>query len=213
MNKRILIFPAGMPRSLAFLDRALAEGQSVVGSSSLGHDPARERYPLWVHLPYVGVPGFDESLRQAIADFDIGGIYTPNPVVWDYLQRCMQASFPGVKLANGSPLENEVVPYHKALAFGRPVLAEPLTLAGSEPLHSSVSALEIAALFQHAETIPGMCDHEKIRALCDVFRNAPAGDIVEIGSWWGRRLLRCLVWQNATEQAACCASTPGRTRI
>lgn len=197
MNKRILIFPAGMPRSLAFLDRALAEGQSVVGSSSLGHDPARERYPLWVHLPYVGVPGFDESLRQAIADFDIGGIYTPNPVVWDYLQRCMQASFPGVKLVNGSPVENEVAPYHKALAFGRSVLAEPLAFAVSGPLHSSISALEIAALFHHAETIPGMCNHEKIRALCDVFRNAPPGDIVEIGSWWGKsafvlsRLAKC----------------------
>lgn len=186
MTKRILVFPAGMPRSLAFLDRALAEGQSVVGSSSLGHDPARERYPLWVHLPYVGVPGFDESLRQAIADFDIGGIYTPNPVVWDYLHRCIQASFPGVTLVNGSPVDSEMAPYHKALEFGRSVFAQPLELAASGPSRPSVSALEIAALFHHAETIPGMCDHEKIRALCEIFRNTLAGDIVEIGSWWGK---------------------------
>lgn len=186
MTKRILVFPAGMPRSLAFLARALAEGQNVVGSSSLGHDPARERYPLWVSLPYVGVPGFDELLRKAISDFDIGGIYTPNPVVWDYLNRCMQDAFPGVALVNGSPVENEVAPYHKALAFGCSVRAHPLELDGSSPLRPSISELEIAAIFHHAETIPGMCDHEKIRALCDVFRSAPAGDIVEIGSWWGK---------------------------
>lgn len=186
MTKRILVFPAGMPRSLAFLDRALAEGQSVVGSSSLGHDPVRERYPLWVHLPYVGVFGFDESLRQAIADFDIGGIYTPNPVVWEYLRRSIQISFPGLMLVNGSPVDSEMAPYHKALEFGHSVHARPMKLMGSGPSRPSLSALEIAALFHHAETIPGMCDHEKIRALCEIFRSTPAGDIVEIGSWWGK---------------------------
>jgi hypothetical protein len=213
VTRRILIFPAGMPRSLAFLDRALAEGQSVVGSSSLGHDPARERYPMWVHLPYVGVPGFDESLRQAVADFDIGGIYTPNPVVWDYLHRCMQVSFPGVTLVNGSPVDSEMAPYHTALEFGRSVLAQPLELTGSGPSCPSVSALEIAALFHHAETIPGMCDHEKIRALCEIFRSTPAGDIVEIGAGGASRPLCCRAWPIAMEQAACCASIPGRTRI
>ena len=186
MTKRILVFPAGMPHSLAFLDHALAEGQSVVGSSSLGCDPVRERYPLWVHLPYVGVSSFDESLRQAIVDFDIGGIYTPNLVVWDYLHRSIQISFPGVTLVNGSPVDSEMAPYHKALEFGLSVHVRPLELTGSGPSRPSVSALEIAALFRHAENIPGMCDHEKIRALCEIFRSTPAGDIVEIGSWWGK---------------------------
>jgi hypothetical protein len=150
-----------------------------------------------VTLPFVGTSGFDESLRQAIADFDIGGIYTPNLVVWDYLHRCMQASFPGVTLVNESPIESEVAPYHKALAFGRSVRAHPLELSGSGPVRPSITELELAALFHHAEAIPGMCDHEKIRALCDVFRSTPAGDIVEIGSWWGKsafvllRLAQC----------------------
>ena len=186
MSKPVLIFPAGMPRSLAYLERALAEGQSVIGSSSLGHDPARERYPFWVQLPYVTAPDFDDALRRAIAEFDIGGIYTPNPVVWDYLSRCMREAFPGVSLVNSSPVDSEVVPYHKALQFGAAVLTEPLQLAALGAPKPSVSALAIAALFRHAETIPGMCDHEKIRALCELFRYAPPGDIVEIGSWWGK---------------------------
>jgi len=70
----VLIFPAGMPRSLAYLERALSEGKSVVGSSSLGHDLAREHYPNWVHLPYLTDPNFDEELRQVIIDYDIGRI-------------------------------------------------------------------------------------------------------------------------------------------
>ncbi|WPO46854.1 class I SAM-dependent methyltransferase [Pseudomonas sp. S1Bt23] len=186
MAKSVLIFPAGMPRSMAYLERALSEGKSVIGSSSLGHDPAREHYPKWVHLPYVTAPDFDEELRQVIADFDIDGIFTPNPVVWDYLNRGIAESFPGVTLINPSPVASEVAPYHKALQFGASVLSEPLAVAGAGETRPSVSALEIAALFHHADSIPGMCDHEKIRALCELFRHAPAGDVVEIGSWWGK---------------------------
>ena len=186
MTKPVLIFPAGMPRSLAYLERALSEGQRVIGSSSLGHDPSRESYPDWVHLPYVTAVDFDDKLRQAIAEFDIGGIFTPNPVVWDYLSRCIGESFPGVTLVNASPVASEIAPYNKALQFGTALLAEPLPVAGIAEPKPALSILELAALFRHAESIPGMCDHEKTRALCELFRHAPQGDVVEIGSWWGK---------------------------
>jgi cephalosporin hydroxylase len=45
---------------------------------------------------------------------------------------------------------------------------------------------EFAALVHHTETIPGMCDHQKLLALSEVLRLAPKGDVVEIGSWWGK---------------------------
>ncbi|WP_425251703.1 class I SAM-dependent methyltransferase [Janthinobacterium sp. NFX145] len=180
-----MIFPAGMPRSLAYLDQALANGMQVVGSSSLGHDPARERYSRWVQLPYVTAPEFDQALRQAVAAHDIGSIYTPNPVVWDYLQRRLERDFPGLVLVNSAPLASEMAPYARALAFGKAVLAQPFGLAASGE-QAPAAATQIAALFRHAETIPGMCDQEKIRALCEVFRYCPAGDVVEVGSWWGK---------------------------
>lgn len=186
MVKRILVFPAGMPRSLAFLDRALSEGQYVVGASSLGHDPARERFPHWVHLPYVTSPGFDAALLDAIKEHAIDGIFTPNPVVWDYLNRFLPRSLQKVTLVNSSPVDSELSPYRTALQFGDSVVTHPLDLAAIGDAKPSISALEIAALFRHADTIPGMCDHDKIRALCEIFRYCPVGDVVEIGSWWGK---------------------------
>ncbi|MFZ4478451.1 MAG: class I SAM-dependent methyltransferase [Rhodoferax sp.] len=197
MARRTLIFPAGMPRSLAFLERAQSEGKSVIGSSSLGHDPVRELYPEWVRLPYVTSADFDQALRQAIVEYAIDGIFTPNPVVWDYLNRKLSLSFPGMTLVNGSPVDAELAPYRNALQFGQSVKTQPLTIASSVPPHPPVSVVEISSLFHHANAIPGMCDHEKIRALCEVFRYAPAGDVVEIGSWWGKsafvllRLAQC----------------------
>lgn len=197
MPKPVLVFPAGMPRALTYLERAQADGFRVIGSSSLGHDPVRNRYPEWAYLPYVTASDFDEALRQTIEKYDIGGIFTPNPVVWDYLSRCIAQKFPGVALVNQSPVISETAPYHLALKFGSSVHNEPLPLAASDSAKASLPSLEIASLYRHAESIPGMCDHEKIRALCEIFRYAPQGDVIEIGSWWGKsafvlaRLAKC----------------------
>ncbi len=186
MHKRILVFPGGMPRSLAYAEQACAEGRHLVGASSLGHDPARDNYDCWTHLPFVTAPDFEEALRAAITEFDIGGIYTPNAVIWNYLSSRIGESFPGVSLVNASPVENEVLPYQKALEFGQLLCKEPLSLASHTQPLPRAPALETAALFRHAETIPGMCDHEKIRALCEIIRFSPKGDVIEIGSWWGK---------------------------
>lgn len=196
-GKAVLIFPGGMPRSLEYLQSCLRDGLSVIGASSLDYDVSREKYPSWSFLPYITDPEFDEALKQAILKFNIGGIYTPNLVVWDYLNRCMKESFPGVMLVNSSPMESEVSPFRVALKFGDSVIEQPMELAAKFQPKSSVSVLEIAAIFRHAESIPGMCDHEKIRALCEIARYSTHGDIVEIGSWWGKsafilaRLARC----------------------
>lgn len=197
MNRRILVFPGGMPRSLAYCQRASADGLEVIGASSMLHDPARAHYSEWTYLPYVTSIEFDDALQRAIEKFGITGIFTPNPVVWDYLQRNMEAFPPGVGLVSGSPIESEMAPYRAAMQFGASVFSDPLPLSATFDRRASISALEIAALFRHAECIPGMCDHDKIRALCEIFRVCPAGDIVEIGSWWGKsafvlfRLAQC----------------------
>ena len=186
MTKPVLVFPAGMPRALAYRERASLEGTRIIGSSSLEYDPASKHYPEWVHLPYVTSPDFDTALRQAIADFDIDGIFTPNPVVWEYLNHHLAKRFPGVVLMNASPLADEVAPYRTALQWAASVLEQPMPLATGHLAKPPLSVLEMAALFRHAEVIPGMCDHAKIHALCEIFRHTPAGDIVEIGSWWGK---------------------------
>lgn len=184
--KPVLIFPGGMPRSLEYLQSCLRDGVPVIGASSLDYDVSRDDYPEWLFLPFITDSEFDTALRQALLTRGIGGIYTPNLVVWEYLSRRLGEIAPGVTLVNPSPVNSEVAPYHKALQFGASVLAEPLTLAASGTPKPFLPMLEIAALFRHAESIPGMCDHEKIRALCELFRHAPSGDVVEIGSWWGK---------------------------
>jgi cephalosporin hydroxylase len=184
--KPILIFPGSMPRSLDYLQRCLRDKQRVIGASSVEYDASREKYPDWLYLPYVTKPEFDEALKLAIKDFDIGGVYSPNPVIWNHLNRVLKDIAPTVQLVNGSPVNTELSGYRESRNHARMLLTSPLQLGSNSDAKMPVSELELAALFRHADLIPGMCDHEKLCALHEIARFSPRGDIVEIGSWWGK---------------------------
>ncbi|MBK7422032.1 MAG: class I SAM-dependent methyltransferase [Propionivibrio sp.] len=186
MNKPVLIFPAGMPRALDFLQKSIKEGKSVIGSSSLGYDASREKYPAWVHLPYVTDPGFDQALRHALIEFDIGEIYTPNIVVWNHLSQILGKLIPGVVLVNASPVDEVLSGYRAALSEAEYLMANQLPLMSDIQPRRQLSRVEVASLCRYTDLIPGMCDDDKFSALFDTSRYSVSGDIVEIGSWWGK---------------------------
>lgn len=185
-TRSILVFPAGMPRSLEFLRKSLGEGRAIIGASSLTLDPSQEKYPAWLTLPYITEPGFNEELKRAISRYDIGGIYTPNLVAWDYLNRTLQEIAPEVSLVNESPAAMELNGYRTAVKYSQQLIETQLPLASCTRAKEAAAKIELAALFRHADIIPGMCDHEKFCVLCEIARHSPRGDIVEIGSWWGK---------------------------
>lgn len=185
-DKPILIFPGGMPRSLEYLQNCLRDGLSVIGASSIDYDVSREKYPSWLFLPYITQPEFDEALRRAISEFGIGGVYSPNPVVWGYLNRKLKDIAPGIALVNESPVGAELSGYRTARVWARARFNQPLQVASALMPKPHLPEIELASLFRHAELIPGMCDHEKFCALYEIARCSPTGDVVEIGSWWGK---------------------------
>lgn len=186
VSKPVLIFPGGMPRALEYLEKSQREAFAVVGGSSLAYDPSREKYPTWVHLPFVTDPAFDEALKQTLSNFNIGGIFTPNIVVWDHLNQVLKDLAPEVRLVNESPVTEALAGYQAAQLQARHAQEHALPLASAIVPRQQLPSLELAAIFRHSNLIPGMCDGEKIRALFEIFRYAVAGDIVEIGSWWGK---------------------------
>lgn len=186
VNKPILIFPAGMPRSLDYLARCKRDGQAVIGSSSLAYDVSKPLYPEWAVLPYVNDPGFAQALQALIEERGVAGIYTPNPVVWSYLHDLLKNMNPPVKLVNASPVHDEMSGYRAATAHARKTLTTPLPIASQAGGKTPLPELQLAALFRHGNIIPGMCDDEKISALYEIARHCTRGDVVEIGSAWGK---------------------------
>jgi cephalosporin hydroxylase len=53
--------------------------------------------------------------------------------------------------------------------------------------------LELATLFLHVGSVPGMCSGEKIIKLNEIMADCPHGDVVEIGTWWGKSALALLL--------------------
>lgn len=186
VNKPILIFPAGVPRSLEYLERCKRDGQAVIGSSSLAYDVSKSQYPEWAFLPYVNDPGFQQALQDLITERGIAGIYTPNPVVWSYLDNVLKQMQPPVTLVNASPVHDEMSGYRAAVAQARKTLSTPLSIAAATGGKAALSELELATLFRHGNVIPGMCDNQKVSALYEIARHSVQGDVVEIGSAWGK---------------------------
>jgi hypothetical protein len=186
MGNNILIFPAGMPKAVNYLEQNKFNC-NIIGASSILNDPFMEKYPQWTYLPYVVAPEFNDALKEVINKFEINEIYTPNPVVWNHLKDNLQQLAPNVQLVNESPADVELYPYRTALKFSG-TLVENFTNNSelSTKKKFSISGLQIATLFRHSETIPGMCDHEKLKGLIEIANSAPTGDIIEIGSWWGK---------------------------
>lgn len=182
----ILIFPAGMPRSLDYLARALREGRRVIGSSSLSYDVSQPQYPEWAHLPYVNDADFGPRLAELASARGIQGIYTPNPFVWNFLNENLATMAPGVRLVNDWPMNEELAGYADAEVRARALLADGLPVASAVPAQPAMAERKLAALFRQANVIPGMCDNEKIGALAEVARHGVAGDVVEIGAAFGK---------------------------
>jgi hypothetical protein len=184
MGEAVLVFPAGMPEGLAFRDRAKAMGLRVVGASSLERDPAESGYETWEHLPYVNDPGFDEALAAVVRRHGVSAIHTPHFVVWRHLTDHLGEIAPGAQLSGADRPEDSERAYRqlreRVAATRAPAFWPAL------PPKPPLSVIERAGLIRLVETIPGMCGEAKMHAMIEAMRHAPAGDVVEIGSWWGK---------------------------
>jgi hypothetical protein len=180
----VLIFPAGMPDALAFRERARARGQRVVGASSVADDPARSEYDTWEDLPYVSDPAFDAALAALMARHRVSAVYAPHFVVWSHLDEHLAEIAPGAQLSGADrPQDHEQA--YRALQT-RMAADSPAVFTPAFPPQTPLTLLEKSGLVRLMNTIPGMCAEEKALAVIEIMRHAPKGDVVEIGSWWGR---------------------------
>ena len=192
MANSILIFPCGMPQSIAFLNQSLANGLKVVGASSLNYDPDAHMYPEWAFLPYVTDPTFSSALKDLIDLYDIHAIFSPNIVVWQVIHELCSAESK-IRLLNPNPYDEQIRPYHAALQLAGSIIDDNANYGDISIQNLSPTLFQIASLIHHSSHISGMCDDVKLTALCNVFPCVPPGDIVEIGVWQGKSAFIMLI--------------------
>jgi hypothetical protein len=181
-----LIFPAGMPGAISYLHICTEQKKQVVGASSLQNDPSREQYSNWAFLPYVTDATFSSKLKHLLISRVVTEVFTANPTVWNILNNLLPEIAPNVSLVGDSPVRAALATYRSSRVVAGMLWnnREFLHLDGSVQVR--ISQMRFSALVHHTNTIPGMCDHQKLLALSEIFRDTPVGDVVEIGSWWGK---------------------------
>lgn len=164
----ILVFPAGLPRSLDFI----TTHPDAVGASSVANDPAKIHYKYWAHVPYITAPDFPEIMAQCLSEHGITEIYCPHNIAWGFLKKMVE-DIDGVEVLEPSPISVEQQPYRQALE-------------AAAQLDSPLSKLELAGILKTAWRIEGEMVDSKIAALSRIFPELPKGDIVEIGALYGK---------------------------
>ncbi len=180
----VLVFPCGLPDAIAYAAEARVSGRRVIGASSLRYDPAATHYDDWLYLPYVHEDAFVGELAAAVSAAGVTTIFTPHDMVSSVLAELLPASLPGVRLLNTSPIQAKTREY--AALHQRAHTLETAADWFHGKARPRLSGARLAGILRLVDTIAGMTDNDKIAALIEVFRDVPQGDIVEIGSWWGR---------------------------
>ncbi len=183
-NGLTLVFPSGMAEALRFARQTAASGGALLGASSLSYDPSAGAYSDWIQLPYVHEDGFGLALAEVISARGVSRIWTCHPAVGRVLRDLLPGLAPGVDLIEAQADQEVIADYRKRLEDAR--MAEGQDWFRLEFGRPRISAIHRAGLVRLVENVPGMTDLDKIEALIEVMRHAPKGDIVEIGSWWGR---------------------------
>ena len=184
LNELTLVFPASMPDAQRYRQQARSTGRRLLGASSLAFDPAARDYEQWAWLPYVHQADFGEALRALVHRHGVTAIYSPHQVVSDVLTELLPRVAPGVELIAADPVLNAAAGYRRDLASAEAACrAKPIALPDGRP---RLPPIQRAGLIRLVNTIPGMTDLDKIDAVIEVMQLVPEGDLVEIGSWWGR---------------------------
>src|SRR5271155_3866461 len=185
-SQSVLVFPGGMPASVMWARHASESGIRVVGASSLTHDPARPNYSEWISLPWIGDADFADALNCCVREQNIDAVFTAHPVVWQTLRELLPKMARKVRLEAEQPWATELSDYRGYRDIAARFHREPLQLAASGRPEPPMPLTRLAALIRLFQLVPGQCDHVKLEALAAIFRWMPPGDIVEIGSLWGR---------------------------
>jgi hypothetical protein len=181
----LLIFPGAMPAALERAVRAEVQGLEVLGASSIPADSAAQHYRRWAYLPRYDDPGFEATLVEVAKGHGVTRIYSPHTVVYAHLKKIMARLLPDVSLEPTEPFVEEIASY-RALLKRRDAMGQLEPIASPTPPKPALTPAELAGLLRFAGSVPGLCSEEKILALAAAARLAPAGDIVELGSWWGK---------------------------
>lgn len=195
----LLVFPLDLDAAGDFIAVARALGATIVGASSAMAGPRGRDVDHFESLPYVTEANFPDRLAEVLARHGVSHVYAPHHGVWWQLGK-LQRRDPGrfaYTLCQPDPFTQEWRQYAGSYDWADATvgdrLAEAVAGQAGMPLRLPLPRSLYAGLHVLFMRTPGQCDEDKLHALAAVARLAPKGDVVEIGSLYGRSAV-ALAW-------------------
>ncbi|MBF6617767.1 MAG: class I SAM-dependent methyltransferase [Candidimonas sp.] len=191
-KKSILIFPANAASATTYSRIAAELGFNVVEASSEVNADLIGGNNNIRHLPYVSEASFNQAFEDLLEQEGIEKVYSPHPAVWNHLSALSRNSSFSVQfeVCNPPPLLIEWDSFKQAYDFGRKCVEHNNSIVADGKV---LSSHHYANLYRGYHNIPGQCDDAKLMLLTRIARQIPKGDIVEIGSLYGRSAF-ALAW-------------------
>ena len=184
---RILIFPIDLDESKQFASFARSLGSFVLGASSvlIRRDTIVDEF---AYLPYVTEKEFDASFEQLVKQHSITHVYTPHSAIWWHVDRLIKANKYSFHLCTPSPFEADWEKYEQSYLWTDIACQEKFVdyLDDNVKVQNQLPKSQYAGLHKQFIQIPGQCGDDKLLSLVSIFRIVPKGDVVEIGSLYGR---------------------------
>ncbi len=178
-----LVFPISTPDGRAYLKQALERGEAVVTASCDAADPTNGAAP-WAKLPLVSEPTFLDAFLDLVRAHAITRIHASAHVVHAALRNLLREHDLGdLRLINRSALELEFERWDDIFARAEQWAEFIAALAPAQP---QPTLSFIAGVIRLAFDLFGESYDDKLAALLACLLDAPAGDILEIGSLFGR---------------------------
>lgn len=178
-----LVFPVSTPDGRAYLKQALERGEPVVGASCDTSDPTEGAAP-WAKLPLVHEPGFLAAFLDLVRTHDITQVHAAAHMVHAALGAMLREhDLAHLRIINRSALEQEFARWDDI--FARAGHWTRL-IAALAPAHAPPEPSFLAGVIRLAFDLFGESYDDKLAALLACLLDAPEGDIVEIGSLFGR---------------------------
>ncbi|WJV52149.1 class I SAM-dependent methyltransferase [Prodigiosinella aquatilis] len=181
-KSKLLVFPCNLPEAEEYAQSAILMGMEVVRASS---NPEGLSYKS-AYLPYISQDSFDSEFKSLLLKENISHIYAPHDVVLNYLEKLKEKN----KTEFHFQLCNDYI--HKQLykkfdaAYNWAENCIDDVFRNIELTAPALRKNQYANLIINYNNVPGQSDESKLKVLCYLFRNIPCGDIVEVGTLWGR---------------------------
>lgn len=177
-----LIMCCGMADAIAYSHDAKGRGERVIATSSLQYDESAKYYPAWEWLPSVYEDDFLEALNKMASKHRVGRIYCPHNIAHHTLLKFKEEGKLSIPLVGIPPVIQQTYDMQQLLTEAEDIHNFIYMLQPD----SSLSLHMIAATLRQTALTYGESNTSKLAALMALFSTLPQGDVVEVGSWWGK---------------------------